>query len=84
MSALVQIGHVQIGGASNQVGVFDGQNMQIAWDSHSPGVSALGIMMGRYNATSCMHASVLIQTAVGQPIVDNDIKLNASPAATIL
>lgn len=79
MSAIVNVGPIVIGGASNGVGVFNGQNMQNDWDSHAPNISTLGPMMGNSSAQWSMYAALWINTAVGQPTFDQDFKANNSP-----
>ncbi len=81
MAAVVNIGGLQFGGSSNQVGVYNGQNMQNAWDSNSPSTSATGTLNGM-GSTKIVGAAVLYNYALaGQALIDSDIKNNASPAA---
>lgn len=79
MAAVVNLGAVQFGGSSNQVGVFNGQNMQNAWDSNSPNLSATGTLMGQFSAQWSVAAVVNAFMPVGQPVFDNDLKDNGSP-----
>ncbi len=81
MSASVSIGMIQIGSATNQVGIFSGQNMQNNWDSHAPTISATGDTSGNYNVTICQYAMLWNQSALGQATFDQDAKLNGSPLA---
>jgi len=75
----VQLGLIQTGSWSENTGMFTGQNIQNAWDSHTPTTAAVGPMMGDWNMSFCQRAS-MHQTAVyGQPIFDQDTKGNAAP-----
>lgn len=79
MPAFVNLGGIQFGGSSNQVGVYSGQNMQNGWDSNSPNLSLFGTAMGQY----CWQGSeiaVLNAIAPGTDnVIDNDVKVNGSP-----
>ncbi|MCL6632043.1 MAG: hypothetical protein K6T63_05355 [Alicyclobacillus herbarius] len=82
MPAFVQIGQLNIGGASNCVGVFSGQNMQNNWDANSPTVNAMGTMSGNASQKIALVAFVEDRWWLGQPVIDTDIKNNASPMIT--
>ena len=77
MAAFVGTGPIMFGGSSNGVGVFNGQNMQNAWDANSPNTSVNGTMMGQLDVQNAMWAILNNVTGVLQPIFDNDIKDNA-------
>ena len=79
MPAFVTIGPLQIGSASNQVGLFSGQNMQNAWDSHSPNVSTMGVMMGQSCTQWTGFAPFYNWMLMGQPLLDSDVKVNYAP-----
>jgi hypothetical protein len=79
MAAVVNLGGIQFGGSSNQVGVYNGQNMQNGWDSNSPNASVLGPLMGQWSFQWAGAAPFLNVMPGGQPTFDNDIKNNASP-----
>lgn len=81
MSASVSIGFIQIGSASNQIGVFSGQNMQNNWDSHAPNSSSVGSVSGNHCLTICQYAVLWNRSEMGQAIFDQDIKLNGSTFA---
>ena len=76
MAAIVNLGFIQVGSVSNDVGVFSGQNIQSGWDSHSPNVSNLGTLMGALSAEFTFVSVMNTWTAIGQPVVDADIKSN--------
>lgn len=76
MTAIIHIGTLRSGGLSNTTGIFSGQNLQNDWDSHSQSINSLGTMMGRYNVQGALWAALWWNTAVGQPVVDEDIKAN--------
>ena len=77
MAAFVTVGAIAFGGVSNDVGVFTGQNMQNGWDSHSPNLSVMGVMMGNMDIEWAGLAQLNNAMPIGQPIVDSDIKNNA-------
>ncbi len=79
MAAFVTVGGVQFGGSSNQVGVFNGQNMQNGWDSNASNTSLLGTLMGQFSVGFALVAPFINVQPGGQPIFDNDLKNNASP-----
>ena len=79
MAAIVNKGFIQFGGSSNQVGVFSGQNMQNGWDSHSPNLSVLGTMLGPFSVQAAAFAQLNNSMLVGQPILSQELKDNASP-----
>jgi len=79
VAAFVNVGAVQFGGSSNQVSVFNGQNMQNAWDSHSPNVSTTGTAMGQLDMQNTGVAFLNNIMGIGQPIVDPDFKNNGAP-----
>ncbi|MCL6547741.1 MAG: hypothetical protein K6T30_02400 [Alicyclobacillus sp.] len=79
MAAIVNLGAVQFGGSSNGVGVFNGQNMQNAWDANSPNISVAGTMYGQAELAWNVWLVMNNWMPVGQPVLDNDIKDNASP-----
>lgn len=79
MPALVSIGMIQIGSASNQVAVFSGQNMQNAWDSNAANISTLGTLMGQYSIEYSRIAVMNNMMRSGQPLIDCDTKLNDAP-----
>ncbi len=78
MSANVSIGYIQVGSASNAVGIFSGQNMQNSWDSHSPLMSAMGGLAGSHSMKTCQYVIMLSQSVLGQATFDNDSKLNGT------
>ncbi|MCL6445427.1 MAG: hypothetical protein K6T83_18540 [Alicyclobacillus sp.] len=79
MAAFVNVGAIQFGGSSNGVGVFNGQNMQNAWDANSPNTSNFGTIMGQLDLQYAALAIFNNGMALGQPVFDNDIKENAAP-----
>lgn len=79
MSSYVAIGRVIIGGASHCTGLFSGQNMQNNWDSHAPSIGSLGAILGNYCLQSAGLSAVSVSAAIGQPIIDADVKANGSP-----
>ncbi|MCL6547740.1 MAG: hypothetical protein K6T30_02395 [Alicyclobacillus sp.] len=79
MSAIVEIGSIWVGGASNCAGLFNGQNMQNNWDSHAPNISAAGVMMGGGSAYVSWLTGLWVRSVIGQPLADQDWKLNGSP-----
>lgn len=81
MSAIVNLGGIQFGGSTNQIGVYNGQNMQNAWDSNSPSMSVGGPLEGMCS-TKIIGTAVLYNYSIaGQALFDSDIKNNASPVA---
>ncbi|MBX5437291.1 MAG: hypothetical protein IRZ33_08740 [Alicyclobacillaceae bacterium] len=78
MSAFVEIGQIWIGGASNGAGLFNGQNMQNDWDSHAPHISAGGVLMGGACVFQSWLTGLWMWTLVGQPLVDQDWKMNGA------
>jgi hypothetical protein len=79
MSANVQIGRILIGGASHCVGVFNGQNMQNDWDSHSPTISSFAGIYGNHSLALFQQCSMYNAAVIGQPTLDQDTKTNQSP-----
>lgn len=79
MAAICNTGGVIFGGSSNQVGVFDGQNMQNGWDSHSPNLSVLGTVMGQFDYQVVPITQLNNAMGVGQPIIVQNVKNNGSP-----
>lgn len=79
LAAVVNLGGVQFGGSSNQVGVYNGQNMQNGWDSNSPNMSVFGAAMGQLCLQGAWLAPFYAFTPGSQTIFDNDLKDNASP-----
>lgn len=79
MAAVVNLGGVQFGGSSNQVGVFNGQNMQNGWDANSPNTSVLGTMYGQLSWQGTWFAPLYNFAPGNQPTFDNDLKDNVSP-----
>lgn len=79
MAAVVNLGGIQFGGSSNQVGVFSGQNMQNGWDANSPNASVFGALMGQWSVQWSGAAPFYNLMPGGQPVIDNDLKNNASP-----
>jgi hypothetical protein len=79
MAAVVNLGGVQFGGSSNGVGVYNGQNMQNAWDTNSPNTSNLGTIMGQFSLQVNFVALMNNNMPIGQPILDNDFKTNGTP-----
>jgi hypothetical protein len=79
MPANVQIGYIVIGSAANAVGVFNGQNMQNDWDSHSPSTATIGMTMGNHSLVVSQFAYMWNMNKVGQPLFDQDTKANGSP-----
>ncbi|MCL6516731.1 hypothetical protein [Alicyclobacillus sp.] len=77
----VQLGGVSSDAVSNNSGVFTGQNIQNAWDSHSPGVSVHGLLMGDSNIATCRSACMWNLSWYGQPIYDMDSKEVPLPRA---
>ncbi|MCL6632042.1 MAG: hypothetical protein K6T63_05350 [Alicyclobacillus herbarius] len=75
----VQLGAIHSGGWIDNVGIFTGQNIQNAWDSHSPTTVAFGVSMGDANRSHCHFAWVQSRSIYGQPIYDGDWKGNHSP-----
>lgn len=78
MSAMVNIGQVTVGSAANATGVFNGHNMQNDWDSHAPNISSTGGIMGNWSVESSHYALIWNTNNVGQPIADNDYKMNVN------
>ncbi|MCL6517681.1 hypothetical protein [Alicyclobacillus sp.] len=79
MAAFINLGAVVFGGAnSNQVLVASGQNIQNAWDSHSPNLSNLGTVMGSGSLQWVGSAWFNNWMPVGQPITDPDLKNNGN------
>lgn len=81
MAGFVNIGGIVYGGSANQVGTFNGQNMMPGWDSHAPNISNLGTLMGQLSLQGTSVAVLNNGMTIGQPIVDQDVKDNASPLA---
>ncbi len=81
MAAIITVGGIQFGGSTNQVGVFNGQNMQNGWDSNSPNTSVLGSLLGQFSLEFVFAAPFYNIQPGGQPVFDNDLKNNASPLA---
>lgn len=79
MAAIVNLGGVNFGGSSNQVGVFNGQNMQNAWDANASNISSMGTLMGQFSVQYAWVTNVNTWMVSGQPILDNDIKNNGTP-----
>jgi len=79
MAAIVNLGGVSFGGATNQVGVFNGQNMQNAWDSNAGNISVTGTLMGQFSAQYSVISNMNNWMGLGEPIIDNDIKNNGTP-----
>ena len=79
MAANIQIGGIQIASATNNTGIFSGQNAQSNWDSHSPIVTARGGIFGNHSLGLTGVAVVHTHNLFGQPILDQDVKLNGSP-----
>lgn len=79
VSAQVEIGRIMLGGASNCVGVFSGQNMQNDWDSHSHGVTSFGGIFGDRCYAFFQQCSLVNTSQTGQILFDHDTKLNQSP-----
>lgn len=79
MPAFVSIAGIVFGGASNQVGAFNGQNIQNAWDSHAPNISAAGSSLGQYTVKHVANAILYNNMLIGQPTMDADWKDNGSP-----
>jgi hypothetical protein len=78
MSANVSIGFIQIGSAANAVGVFNGQNMQNNWDSHTPTLATIGGAFGNHDYMACQYATLSNRSELGQATFDNDTKLNGA------
>jgi len=74
----VQLGSIQSASWSDNVGVFSGQNIQNAWDSHAPSASSFGSMMGDFNYASCYLSLMYNRSVYGQPTYDADVKGNLS------
>lgn len=74
----VQLGAIQSGGWSDNVGIFTGQNIQNSWDSHTTDASACSGIFGDWGRSSCMYAYLTNRSVYGQPIFDADIKGNHS------
>lgn len=81
MAAFVNVGGIVYGGSSNQVGTYNGQNMQNGWDANSPNLSLFGTMMGPMDVQWSGFSQFNNGMLVGQPTLDSDIKNNASPLA---
>jgi hypothetical protein len=77
MAGFVTVVSVEFGGSSNGVGVYNGQNMQNAWDVNSPNVSGGGTTMGQYTIKNEAFIILNNTTGVSQPVVDSDLKGNA-------
>lgn len=80
MASVVNLGAIQLGSATNNIGFFNGQNIQNAWDSHSPNLSNMGTLMGSFSVEFTCVALFSNIMPIGQPIIDSDIKNNASPS----
>lgn len=80
MAAFVSVGAFSISSMTNDVGFFYGQNVQNAWDSHSPIQMGAGFVMGNW----CMNATSAIlsytPSVILQPIADQDVKDDFSPS----
>jgi len=76
MSAMVSIGWVNVGAATNGTGVFNGQNMQNDWDSHAPSISSSGDIAGNWGRYFSVYTILWNINEIGQPIVDSDTKMN--------
>lgn len=74
----VQLGTIQSGAWSDNVGVFSGQNIQNSWDSHSSDTSAFNGLDGDWNYSSCVVAYTSSRSIYGQPMYDSDAKGNYS------
>ncbi|MDQ0189658.1 hypothetical protein JI721_09245 [Alicyclobacillus cycloheptanicus] len=74
----VQLGAIQSGGWSDNVGIFTGQNIQNSWDSHSTGVNAANGQFGDWNRSFILAAYNATKGMYGQPIFDRDLKGNQS------
>ncbi|PWI58962.1 hypothetical protein [Sulfoacidibacillus thermotolerans] len=80
MAAFVSVGAFQISSMTNDVGFFYGQNVQNAWDSHSPLQMAAGYVMGNYDLNGVAAVWSYTPAVVLQPIADSDVKDNFSPS----
>ncbi|MCY0876735.1 MAG: hypothetical protein OWT28_10780 [Firmicutes bacterium] len=80
MAAFVSVGALSISSMTNDVGFFYGQNVQNAWDSHSPIQMGAGFVMGNWcmNATSAIFSYT--PSVILQPIADSDVKDDFSPS----
>ncbi|MCL6547739.1 MAG: hypothetical protein K6T30_02390 [Alicyclobacillus sp.] len=74
----VQLGAIQSGGWSDNVGVFSGQNIQNSWDSHTPSASSWGALLGDANTAACLVCWMYDVSLLGQPTFDGDVKGNQS------
>ncbi|MBX5437292.1 MAG: hypothetical protein IRZ33_08745 [Alicyclobacillaceae bacterium] len=74
----IQLGRIQSGGWSDNVGVFSGQNIQNSWDSHTPSASAYCTLMGDANSASCTVCWMWDASIFSQPTFDSDVKGNLS------
>lgn len=75
----LQLGSIQSGGWSDNVGIFSGQNIQNAWDAHSASTNSVGGQFGDLNLTTCFYSLLSMKTVYSQPTYDNDFKGNNSP-----
>lgn len=79
MAAIVNVGGVQFGGSSNQVGLFNGQNMQNAWNANSGNISNYGTAMGQMSVQYAWVAVMNNWMPVAEPVIDSDFKNNGTP-----
>lgn len=79
MGAVVNVGSIFIGSTANATGIFNGQNMQNDWDSHSSNMSTLGTMSGNRSIQASLYTVLWSTAVIGQPVLDQDIKANGSP-----
>ncbi|MCI0182935.1 MAG: hypothetical protein OWR52_08300 [Acidibacillus sp.] len=80
MAAFVSVGAFQISSMTNDVGFFYGQNVQNAWDSHSPLQIGAGYVMGNYDFNGTTAILSYTPSVILQPIADTDVKDNFSPS----
>lgn len=80
MAAFVSIGAFQVSTMANDTGFFYGQNVQNAWDSHSPVQMGAGFIMGNYDMNNVAGTFAYSPSGILQPIADQDVKDNFSPS----
>ncbi len=79
MPAVVNVGGVQFGESAHQVGVYNSQNTQSAWNSNFPEISVLVPLEGIHSFEVAGTAIFYNHMPGGQTLFDSDIKNNASP-----
>lgn len=80
VAAFVSVGAFSIAAMTNDVGFFYGQNVQNAWDSHSPLQFGAGYTMGNWSVNMPMATMTVTPSVIMQPIIDSDVKDDFSPS----